>query len=488
MNTKKEYGDFQTPDHLAIRVVRLVDKLIGTPGMVIEPTAGLGSFLKAAAEQWGKGSDYLGYEINKSYVGIASENLRHYGVRIFHRDFFSEDWGAIISKASKKRLLVIGNPPWVTNSDLGLLGSGNHPEKSNFQGMRGVDASTGKSNFDIAECMLIRLIEELPPEGSVAMLCKTMTARKVLRHFWKKNEGRNNTMLFNINAKAEFNVAVDACLLFTTGILSNDRIATFYSDLDTSSSSTKFGFVDGDLVSDIDEYCRFKKLDGGSPYYTWRSGIKHDASRVMEFTLDGKNLVNGFGETVDIEEDYVFPLLKSSDLGNGRTDIHRAVLVTQHHTGYNTEEIKYKAGKTWRYLVSHKDILDDRKSAIYNGRPRFSVFGIGPYSFSPWKIAISGLYKNISFVIVPPFNGRPVMVDDTCYSIPCRSRDEAELLFSLLTSEASLGFLSSLIFTDSKRPVTIDILRRISIERLARELGKLKELEKFTIKDLLLVS
>jgi hypothetical protein len=484
MSPKKEYGDFQTPERLAIRVVKLVDNLIETPEIVIEPTVGLGSFLKASVEQWGKSSDYLGYEINKSYVEIASENLRPYGVQIFHRDFFNEDWGSHLSHPSKRRILVIGNPPWVTNSNLGLLGSKNLPEKSNFQGLRGFDARTGKSNFDIAEWMLIRLIEALPAEGSIAMLCKTMTARKVLRYFWKINEGRNNTMLFNINAKAEFNVAVDACLFFTTGKRSNDRIATVYSDLDTSSSSTKFGFVDGDLVSDIGEYQLHKKLDGGSSNYVWRSGIKHDASKVMEFTLEGKKLINGFGETVDIEEDYVFPLLKSSDLGNGRIVIRRAVLVTQNHTGDDTEEIKHKARKTWQYLMSYKDILDGRKSSIYNDRPKFSVFGIGPYSFSPWKLAISGLYKNISFVVVPPSNGRPVMVDDTCYSIPCQSQDEAELLFSLLSSKASLGFLGSLIFTDSKRPITIDILRRISMVRLAQELGKLHELENFATKDL----
>jgi len=40
--------------------------------------------------------------------------------------------------------------------------SENLPKKSNFQGLRGLDARTGKSNFDIAEWMLIRLIEALP--------------------------------------------------------------------------------------------------------------------------------------------------------------------------------------------------------------------------------------------------------------------------------------------------------------------------------------
>jgi hypothetical protein len=129
--------------------------------------------------------------------------------------------------------------------------------------------------------------------------------------------------------------------------------------------------------------------------------------------------------------------------------------------------------------MRHSDVLEGRKSSIYENRPKFSVFGIGPYSYSLWKVAISGLYKKISFMLVPPCDGRPVMVDDTCYSIPCRSKEEAELLYALLSCSHAIDFLSSLIFVDSKRPITIDVLRRLSIVELARDLKKLKELEQF---------
>ncbi len=327
--------------------------------------------------------------------------------------------------------------------------------------------------------MLIRLIEALPSDGAIAMLCKTMTARKVLRHFWKTDGGREGSKLFHINAKAEFDVAVDACLFFTTGKRTNERIATAYPYLDTSAESTNFGFIHGDLVSNSDLYQAHKNLDGGSSIYTWRSGIKHDAAKVMEFTRDGNKLINGLGDIVDIEEDYVFPLLKSSDLGNGRIVIRKVVLVTQRHTGDDTAVIEHQAPKTWAYLMRHASVLDSRKSSIYTNRPRFCVFGIGAYSFAPWKVAISGLYKNISFVVVPPCDGQPVMVDDTCYSIPCQSCGEAEFLRELLSSDSAIEFLKSLIFFDSKRPITIDVLRRVSFAELARDLGRLDQLQQF---------
>ena len=75
------------------------------------------------------------------------------------------------------------------------------------------------------------------------------------------------------------------------------------------------------------------------------------------------------------------------------------------------------------------------------------------------------------------------MIDDTCYSIPCKSGEEARLLHDLLSSESATEFLRSLIFTDSKRPLTIDVLRRISLVELARELGRLQELQQFIYAD-----
>lgn len=475
MSKQKEFGDFQTPNDLAAQVVALVDELFRLPDLVVEPTVGLGAFLSASHGEWGSACSYEGYEINHDYVDSTSRRLSDLGVRIYQQDFFSADWRQILRKENSPRILVLGNPPWVTNSGQGILGSNNLPKKANFQRLRGFDAKTGKSNFDIAEWMLIRLIEALPESGALAMLCKTMTARKVLRHFWKTAGGLESSKLFRIDAKANFDVAVDACLFFATGKRTEDRMATIYSRLDLASRVTEFGWVDGNLVSDVEAYTKLRELDGGSPY-TWRSGIKHDASNVMEFSRWNGRFVNGLDEAVELEEEFVYPLLKSSDLGNRRATPRKAVLVTQRHTGDTTSSIRDVAPKTWKYLEEHSESLDSRKSSIYQNRPRFSMFGIGEYSFALWKVAISGLYKSFTFVVVSPENGRPVMVDDTCYSIPCKSEKEARLLCDLLNSKPAQRFLGSLVFEDSKRPITVDVLRRLSMVNVAKMVGRLDEL------------
>ena len=82
-------------------------------------------------------------------------------------------------------------------------------------------------------------------------------------------------------------------------------------------------------------------------------------------------------------------------------------------------------------------------------RPRFSVFGIGEYSFAQWKVAISGFYKSLDFRVVAPCEGRPVVLDDTCYFLPFRSEKEAVTVAELLNSDKARGFFKSVVFWDA---------------------------------------
>ena len=104
MCDKNEFGDFQTPEDLATRSVALVADLFGTPDLVIEPTAGLGEFLKACATRWGHKAEYQGYEINAEYVAAARKRLSEFAVQIFQRDFFSEDWKCNLARPGKGRV------------------------------------------------------------------------------------------------------------------------------------------------------------------------------------------------------------------------------------------------------------------------------------------------------------------------------------------------------------------------------------------------
>lgn len=478
MSSKRriEFGDFQTPLELAEKVVGLVKKIYPDPAFIVEPTCGLGSFIKASMNEWGSSCHYYGFDINENYIKkIESNGFKNGKVTLAVNDFFSFDWPELFKKLDGN-ILIIGNPPWVTSSALGLLNSHNLPKKTNFQRLGGFAAKTGKANFDIAEWMLIKLIESLRgSEACLAMLCKMATARKVLKYFWKINGQINDNSIHIIDAKRYFNVSVDACLFVTfINPIKKAKNAYIYENLSFNKKKSPIGIYANELIANIDDFNKYRNIDG-IDYYKWRSGIKHDAAKVMELDKEGEKYINGFGEAVELENESIYPLLKSSDLGNGRLIPRKYVIVTQQKVSDDTKLLQEGFPKTWDYLESYSSVLDNRKSIIYKKRPRFSIFGIGDYSFTPWKVAISGLYKNIHFNPIGQHDNKSIMVDDTCYFIPCNSKKEATFIADQLNSEACLKFIKSLIFFDSKRPVNIDILGRIDLKKLSEFNGKLDE-------------
>ena len=66
------------------------------------------------------------------------------------------------------------------------------------------------------------------------------------------------------------------------------------------------------------------------------------------------------------------------------------------------------------------------------------------------------------------------MFDDTVNFLSFDTEEEAKFIFKLVTSIPALEFLDSMIFWDEKRPITIEILRRLSLKAVARELGVLE--------------
>ncbi|MBI1920799.1 MAG: SAM-dependent DNA methyltransferase [Geobacter sp.] len=471
MTIRKEYGDFQTPVNLANDVISLITARFGVPGAVVEPTCGLGNFLEPAHNAWGNDIAYHGYEINPDYCDSAKRRFKDVGsIKIEQRDFFSTEWQKLLGQPIDRFTLVVGNPPWVTSATLGSLDSSNLPEKSNFQGLRGFDAKTGKANFDIAEWMIIRLVEALPAGGVLAFLCKTATARRALVYFWQEEITVSDESLYRFDSKKFFDVSVDACLLILRKTVKPATYASVYDSMHDPVPVSRFGMQNGELIANLDDYQLYRDLDGLSNY-KWRSGVKHDAAQVMELTPCKGGYTNGMGEFVQIEDDFVYPLLKSSDVGNARLIPRKSVIITQSTVGEDTSRVRTLAPRTWAYLEAHAGFLDFRKSSIYRKRPRFSIFGIGEYSFAPWKVAISGLYKELRFVVMAPFGDKPTMVDDTCYFFPCADEEEARFWAGLLNKEDCIRFLHSLVFFDAKRPVNVDVLRRVDFAELARRHG-----------------
>ncbi|MDE3032377.1 MAG: SAM-dependent methyltransferase [Acidobacteriota bacterium] len=361
-------------------------------------------------------------------------------------------------------MLVIGNFPWVTSATQGSIGGTNLPEKSNFQKFKGLDAVTGKANFDISESMLLEVFRWLDGRNAdLAMLVKTAVARKVLAYAERNGIAVREARLIKIDAMADFGAAVDACLLvmrFSADRAQENHDYWVFDGFDDHRGH-RVGHRFGVTIGDIGAFESSQLLYGKSPQ-KWRSGVKHDASSVMEFTRVKDGYQNGSGEIVDLEPTYLYPLMKGSDIGNPKKEWReKFILVPQKFVGEPTEPIRTQAPKTWEYLERHAAALDARGSAIYKNNPRFSIFGIGEYAFRPWRVAICGLYKSLHFRLIGPKEGSPVMFDDTVYFISFDTQDEATSVLDRLQCPQSTSFLSSLIFWDEKRPIKTSILNTL---------------------------
>ena len=468
MSKRKILGDFQTPVQLARNVV----SRLFADGLqwerILEPTCGQGNFIRVCIEQAASVREIIGLELQQSYVE-KSKRIRSGTVKvsIYQQDIFDINLATSLQWNTLSPLLVVGNPPWITNAEQGRLNGKNLPRKSNFQRLSGLDAITGKSNFDIAEAVWLKLIREFVNDPvTIALLCKTSVARKVAQFVLDNQLPVNSMSLYRIEAQRWFNVAVDAGLFaleLNQGDISYD-VAEFDNLLDARHTRT-FGFHGRKIVADLDSYRQVESLEGTSQLI-WRQGVKHDAAKVMELTYRDGILRNGYGDLVEIETDYLYPLLKSSDLQSICLGFvpRKYVIVTQKKVGQQTAHLRDHAPKLWRYLNSHTDQLDSRKSSIYKNAPRFSMFGIGNYSFKSYKIAVSGFYLPARFVVVSGYQGKQILIDDTCYSLSFDEEWEARLICALLNHPAVSKFLTSITFSDSKRPITKGVLERINLK------------------------
>lgn len=473
----RQYGDFQTPPDLAASVCGTLMRLGVDPAAVLEPTCGRGAFL-AAANVFPSVRTLVGVEINPAYV---AEACRYPRAQVEQGDFFNFDWNSLFAR-DHGPWLILGNPPWVTNAELGALESNNLPLKSNFKGYQGLDAITGKANFDISEWMLLQQLSWLKVrKGWIATLVKTSVARKLLRHAWKRGEPVGQASIFQIDAMRHFSAAVDACLfVLPVNQGTPSQNCAVYLSLQASQPTTVIGFHDEMIVADVPIYQRWRHLMGANGSYVWRSGIKHDCAKVMELRRSPQGLRNGDDEAVEIEDACLFPMAKSSDVARGDASPDRFMIVTQRYVGENTSLIRTTAPRTWNYLLNHAQILDRRASVIYRNKPRFCMFGVGDYAFASWKVAISAFYKDFAFRAYGPVHGKPVVFDDTVYFLSCQTEDEARFLLSLVSSEPYQRLLRASTFADEKRAVTADLLNRISLQRTAEELGVAETYRHFT--------
>ncbi len=475
-----DFGDFQTPVDLTDKICQLLASFNIKPDCILEPTCGKGNFVASALKNFNSIDFIYGVDIQESYEQAFYTNIlktihtrqkieKDLSIEFHNSNIFTHSYSEeFIRHITQKNryLLILGNPPWVTNSALSLIDSSNLPAKSNFKHMSGIEALTGKSNFDISEAIILNLLKAFDGfNGSLALLCKDSTIKNIYNDIQKSHLKERSLKIFNINAKKEFNVNTSASLMLINLRADNNNSASVHSIYNPNKLIHKYGRIKEKFVSDISLYEKYSYLDGTSQY-TWRQGIKHDASKVIVLKKDNRGYLNNLNELVSVEEDLLYPFIRGSDLKQKIiSQTSHKIILTQTSTGQDISYIK-QYPQTWSYLESHKNYFDRRKSKIYSNKNPFAIFGIGEYSFKPYKVAVAGFYKDFRCSLIMPIDEKPVMLDDTVYYISFDSLKDAQYVFSQLQKKEVFNFLSSITFLSAKRPFTKEVLDRINFDKL----------------------
>jgi hypothetical protein len=326
---------------------------------------------------------------------------------------------------------------------------------------------TGKSNFDVAEAVILSVAAALAGAKEVrfALLVKRSVAMKIARDFIGRS-GLKHFRFTRIDAKRWFDVSVEAGLLELSITASACKATSIdlFDGFGDSSPATAGIASNGAFVENLTTYERFREIEASDGlHFDWRQGLKHDLTKVLELREGPRGLVNGLGETVDIEPDIVSPLYKSSDIGKDGSP-RRFIPLYQHDLTGPLPDLAVRWPKLAAYLERHSESFSARRSSIYRGKPKFMLFGVGPYTLAPYKVVISGFYKDAHFRVVGPgANGAPPIVDDTCYLLPFDNFESAEEAARYLNSDRVRSFLSSVADQKAKRPYTKTLLTRIRV-------------------------
>jgi len=459
--TPRQRGDYQTPHDLARQVW---ETLKGAQfDLVIEPTFGMGSFFETMPATCN--AAVIGWEIHQEYYwatveGVAS-NRRQYD--LYHGDILDASIADIVAPLGGD-ILVIGNPPWVTNAEQGVLGGRNTGGKVNLKNLPGLDALTGKANFDIAEAIILHLLTVTRAYRSVqfALLVKFSVARNLLL-FLERDSQIGDFEFHRIDTQRHFGASVDAGLLkFRCGAYVRALGRCIIYDILGQEAHKEIGIIDQHVIYDLQTYNRYAALGRKDVTpYVWRQGVKHDLREVFELQEVNDAFWNHRHEPVVIESELLYQLYKGSDVFHGRKS-RFVIPLYQRDLQDDLRDVAEQYPLAWNYLQNHAADFAARKSRIYQKRPPFSLFGIGDYTYRRYKVAISALHSEPVFRLLPP-SPRISIVDDTCYIIATDDEREAAYLLAILTLDCVRDFLMAISYPGDKRRFSKDVLSRVHI-------------------------
>lgn len=353
---------------------------------------------------------------------------------------------------------LVGNPPWLTwgalTESVRDAWRETHVERLDLLPHRGIETRLGHGNDDVSIPFVWTWIDRyLADGGDASFVLKrdilTGPAGRLLRR------GRVGSRPVAVRHVHDFgrvrpfgdDVAVNAAV-YTVGA---DRRHSFPIPMDRwtrsgdapsfSTAAAVRGTLDRERtglvpVDDADPASSWIGVDAerrahGECAHDIRHGVKDDAADV--YTVDRDRLGR-------IEPDHVYPYLRSRHIVKYGLFGHDLQLVPMRAADEDNEaELRAAQPETYAYLDANRERLAARSSTWLDGGPFYNLFGLGPYTWSEYKVVWCRLGFKPHFAVVstvedPDLGEKPVVPGDHCMFVPTDDEHEAHFLCGLLNS------------------------------------------------------
>lgn len=211
-------------------------------------------------------------------------------------------------------------------------------------------------------------------------------------------------------------------------------------------------------------YEKLKRIIGPSPYRAYEGCNTGGANAVYWVqiledrggTVVITNYVKGAKRRVPrvtavIEKGLLFPLIRGRDVNRWRVKPREKLYVIMvqdpvKRIGYDVNWMKKCYPLTFNYLDQFRQVLLSRSAYrryfVRAGKataPFYTMYGVGPYTFAPYKVVWREVATDMIAAVVEPFNdrylgNRTVIPDHTCVFIPFNTREEAYYVCAILNS------------------------------------------------------
>ena len=236
--------------------------------------------------------------------------------------------------------------------------------------------------------------------------------------------------------------------------------------------------------------------------YEIRHGIKFDLNSVFFVEILSKednlltivNKIKGSKKKLQristrIEPDLIFPILKPRNIRRKWCfEGYEYALVPQRTYGEDNENtLRKRYPLTYLYLTTfRRELIYERKSSWFKHGPFYSIFGIGEYTWKPYKVVWCRMGFKPYFVVISKISDKYLgekllMVDSTFEYIPLDKENEAHYVCAILNSE-SVQMAIKKMSTESKCGISKSIISRLKIPKFNEDNVLHKELSELSKK------